>query len=293
MAGLKEIRTRISSVKTTMQVTSAMKLVSAAKLKKAQNALNGTVPFASKLEDLLSQLLLDEEVGKQFNSLNKKGEGNKVAIVLISSNRGLCGAFNTNIVKGAIEHAKTVYADYYRNGNIDFINIGLQGQKQMKTRKEVLSFSDNEILNDLNYAKLSELSQMLYNGFVEKKYDAIDFVSHHFISAGNLEVKASGFLPIAQNEDEPIQYPENHLFEPGKKELLEQLIPISLQMKAFRLVMESFTSEHAARMRAMHQATDNAENLLRDLTLSYNKARQTTITNEILEITGGAEALKG
>lgn len=290
MAGLKEIRGRIVTVKTTMQVTSAMKMVSAAKLVKAQNVLLSSRPYALKLTELLSHLLMEEETRENFPYLETKTRDTKnVLLVIVTSNRGLCGAFNSSIVKAAVEQIN----EKYKGKNVDIISIGKSGGKLLKSRKLETLSQHNDIFNDLSFESLKELSVQFTEDYLNGKYDKIEFAYTNFVSAGRLEVTFENFLPLIPKEESEDTYTNiNYIYEPGKKEILYDLIPKALQMHAYLVLLNSSTSEHAARMQAMQQATDNAKNLLRDLTLSYNKARQTAITNEILEITGGAEALK-
>lgn len=288
MAGLKEIRGRINTVKTTMQVTSAMKMVSAAKLKKAQNVLLSSRPYANKLAEILAHLLSDEETRTKFPYLTDGEKSDNILFVIITSNRGLCGAFNSSLVKASVEKIKTEWTD----SNVDVISIGKQGGKLLKSRGFTPIASYDDLFEDLNFEAPGKITSGFTKDFLEGKYDQIVFAYTNFVSAGRLEITFENFLPVepvAVDEDELYH---DYIYDPDKESILYDLIPKSLQMHAYMVLLNSFTSEHAARMQAMQQATDNAQTLLRDLTLKYNKARQATITNEILEITGGAEALK-
>ena len=288
MAGLKEIRGRISTVKTTMQVTSAMKMVSAAKLKKAQNVLLSSRPYATKLQEILAHLLSDEETRMQFPYLKNNQKTDNVLLIIITSNRGLCGAFNSNLAKTAIEKMHTVYA----GSKTDVISIGKQGGKLLKTKGIKPIATHDDLFENLSFEALQDMSEKLTADFLNETYDQIVFAYTKFVSAGRLDVTFENFLPVEPDEVNGDSLNHDYIYEPDKEKILYNLIPKALQMHAYMVLLNSFTSEHAARMQAMQQATDNAHTLLRDLTLTYNKARQATITNEILEITGGAEALK-
>lgn len=291
MAGLKEIRSRIASVKTTMQVTSAMKMVSAAKLKKSQNTLLSTRPYAQKLTELVSHLLRDEKAREMFPYLQTHDRCNNVLFIVATSNRGLCGGFNSSIVKSTIDYAHSNYGRQMLDNNVDFITLGKQGYKLLKSRGYAAIENYPEMVDNPDYNALDSLAGKLTNFYLRETYDHIIFVYTKFVSAGTLSITFEKYLPI-----EPVQQENNlhvsYLYEPDNIAILYDVIPKALQMHAYIMVLNSITSEHAARMQAMQQATDNANRLIKDLTIVYNKARQTAITTEILEITGGAEALK-
>ncbi len=292
MAGLKEIRTRIASVKTTRQVTSAMKMVSAAKLKKAQDSILQIRPYANKLHDILTSLSASlDNVQESVYTKNRKPD--KVLVVLISSNRGLCGGFNTNISKKAIDLVKTKYSQQLQLGNVDFISIGKQGNKQMKHRGMHVVDNKDEIFNSLSFENVSVIAQNIMDSFSTGKYDRIELVYNQFKNAAVQIQTTEQFLPveIKEEKDNPTNY--DFIYEPSKEVIIQELIPRSLKIQIYKALLDSNAAEHGARMTAMHQATDNATELLKDLTLQYNKARQATITGEILEIVSGAEALKG
>ncbi|MFC0876685.1 ATP synthase F1 subunit gamma [Saccharicrinis sp. FJH2] len=288
MAGLKEIRGRINTVKTTMQVTSAMKMVSAAKLKKAQNVLLSSRPYANKLEEILAHLLDDEETRTKFPYLVDEPKSDNILVIVVTSNRGLCGAFNSGLVKATLEHVRTEFP----GSSIDYISIGKQGSKLLKTRGIKPIETHDELFDDLTFESLNDLSKKITSDFLNDTYYQIIFAYTKFVSAGRLDVTFENFLPVEPEEINGDTLNHDYIYEPNKEEILYDIIPKALQMHAYMVLLNSFTSEHAARMQAMQQATDNAQTLLRDLTLTYNKARQASITNEILEITGGAEALK-
>lgn len=290
MAGLKEIRSRIASVKTTMQVTSAMKMVSAAKLKKAQNTLLASRPYARKLTELVSHLLLDEQAREMFPYLQTHDRCNKVLFVVVTSNRGLCGGFNSTVVKSTIEYAHNHYGKQMIDENVDFITLGKQGNKLLKSRGFEAIENFPEMVENPDYHTIDIIAGKLTNFFLRETYDHIVFAYTKFVSAGTLSVCFEKYLPV-----EPVKQENNlhvnYLYEPDNIAILYDIIPKALQIHAYIMVLNSVTSEQAARMQAMQQATDNANRLIKDLTIVYNKARQTAITTEILEITGGAEAL--
>ncbi len=292
MAGLKEIRTRIASVKTTRQVTSAMKMVSAAKLKKAQDSILQIRPYANKLHDILTSLSASlDNVQESVYTKNRKP--NKVLVVLISSNRGLCGGFNTNISKKAIDLVKTKYNQQLQLGNVDFISIGKQGNKQMKHRGMHVVENKDEIFNSLSFENVSVIAQNIMDSFATGKYDRIELVYNQFKNAAVQIQTTEQFLPVEIKEEKNNTSNYDFIYEPSKEVIIQELIPRSLKIQIYKALLDSNAAEHGARMTAMHQATDNATELLKDLTLQYNKARQATITGEILEIVSGAEALKG
>ena len=283
MANLKEIRNRISSVSSTMQITSAMKMVSAAKLKKAQDAITAMRPYADKLTELLQNFSsnLDVDNGSVFT---KNREIKNILIVAITSNRGLCGAFNSNIVKQVNELAKN-----YTKGNISVMAIGKKANDSLSKEFKILS-NESKIFDDLNFTNVAQIAQVLMNKFKDGSVDKIELVYNKFKNAATQIVTTEQFLPIVTSNDQ-INNNQDYIFEPSKVEIVKTLIPKSLKTQLFKAIRDSFASEHGARMTAMHKATDNATELRDQLKLTYNKARQAAITNEILEIVGGAEAL--
>jgi F-type H+-transporting ATPase subunit gamma len=293
MPSLKEIRTRISSVKTTRQVTSAMKMVSAAKLKKAQDAILRIRPYADKLHEILSFLGTSLE-NVEESPYTQQREPEKVLVVLISSNRGLCGAFNASIAKTAIEQAKSKYFSRLTTGKLQFLVIGKQGEKYLKVNKMPVAGHSNEIFDALNFELTSELAQNIMDDFVAGKYDRVELVYNQFKNAAVQVCTVEQFLPveITSEADEDTSN-LNFIYEPSQEEIIEKLIPKSLKIQFFKALLDSSAAEHGARMTAMHKATDNASDMINDLTLTFNKARQAAITNAILEVTNGAEALNG
>ncbi|WP_212899317.1 ATP synthase F1 subunit gamma [Capnocytophaga cynodegmi] len=284
MANLKEIRSRISSVSSTMQITGAMKMVSAAKLKKAQDAILAMKPYAYKLKQLLEQL--SSALGSD-NVYNERPEGVvNVLIVPITSNRGLCGAFNSNISKKALE----LEAQKYKNLNVKFYTIGKKGNDVFKKTDKVFRH-ETHIFDNLNFAGASELASELMELYTSGQFDKIVLVYNSFKNAATQIVMEETFLPIQTVTEKQESTTIDYIYEPSKEEIVKELIPKSLKMQIFKALRDSVASEHGARMTAMHKATDNANELKNQLKLTYNKARQAAITGEILEIVGGAEAL--
>lgn len=293
MAGLKEIRTRIASVKTTRQVTSAMKMVSAAKLKKAQDAIIQIRPYADKLHKILVSLSASLE-NIEDSVYTQQREPEKVLVVLISSNRGLCGGFNANISKKAIELVNTSYSKQLKTGKVSFICIGKQGMRQLKHRGMNVIGEHNALFDELTFENVSRVSSEIMKAFREGTYDRVEIVYNQFKNAAVQVQATEQFLPVEiSSEQETNGNQTNFIYEPSKEQIIKELIPRSLKIQFYKALLDSNAAEHGARMTAMHQATDNATELIRTLTLEYNKARQASITGEILEIVSGAEALKG
>ena len=282
MANLKEIRNRISSVSSTMQITSAMKMVSAAKLKKAQDAITAMRPYSNKLTEILQSLSSSMDSDNKFS---QNREVKKVLIVSITSNRGLCGGFNSNILKKSTELANSTYKD----NDVSFVAIGKKGNDFLQKSFNVDS-NYIDIFDNLNMSNISLIAESLMSKFVNEEFDKIDIIYNKFKNAATQIVVNEQFLPISQNEDTSNNNLD-YVFEPSKLEIIEELIPKSLKNQLFKAIRDSWASEHGARMTAMHKATDNATELRDELKLAYNQARQAAITNEILEIVGGAEAL--
>ena len=286
MANLKEIRNRITSISSTMQITSAMKMVSAAKLKKAQDAITAMRPYAEKLTELLQNLsaTLDGDVGGDFTA---QREIKKVLVVAITSNRGLCGAFNTNVIKEVKNRS-----DYYAGKQVDVFAIGKKGNDILS---KTLTVIDNQsaIFDDLTFDNVAQIAEVLTQKFVAGEYDRIELVYNQFKNAATQIIQTEQFLPLAPIQSGLPVSTGDYIFEPSKEEIVLTLIPKSLKTQLYKGIRDSFASEHGARMTAMHKATDNATELRDQLKLTYNKARQAAITNEILEIVGGAEALNG
>jgi len=293
MANLKEIRTRITSVKTTRQVTSAMKMVSAAKLKKAQDAILQIRPYAEKLSGLLSALssALDNTADSVFTVQRNP---DKVLIVLVSSNRGLCGGFNSYITKKAILLAKTKYKNQLNSGNLDFIVIGKQAGKILRSYQIKIQGEKNYLFDNLNFEHVSGEVKAIMADFVSGKYDRVELVYNKFVNAASQELVSEQFLPVLPAvADQNKRSNTDYIYEPSLENIVAELIPRSLAIQFYKALLDSHAAEHGARMTAMHKATDNASELIDELTLTFNKARQAAITNAILEVTNGAEALNG
>ena len=286
MANLKEIRNRIASVSSTMQITSAMKMVSAAKLKKAQDAITAMRPYAEKLTGLI-QNLSSADNGDQKNPYTQTRPSRKVLLIAITSNRGLCGAFNTNIIKNTLSQAKNEYAE----ATVEVITIGKKGGDILTKRLDVKA-QHNELLDSAAYAETSVLAQQIMDDFAEGQYDKVVLLYNQFKNAATQLVNIENYLPIVFQETAEAQTGD-YIYEPNQQEIVSELLPKSLKIQLFKALKDSLAGEHGARMTAMHKATDNATELRDQLKLTYNKARQAAITNEILEIVGGAEALKG
>jgi F-type H+-transporting ATPase subunit gamma len=293
MANLKEIRTRITSVKTTRQVTSAMKMVSAAKLKKAQDAILQIRPYAMKLSDLLSSLssTLDNADNSVFT---EQRIPEKVLIVLVSSNRGLCGGFNSYITKKAMYLSKTVYKKQMAAGHVHFLVIGKQGGKVLRSYQFPSVGDKNYLFDNLTFDHVSEVAKSIMIDFLEGKYDRVELVYNKFINAASQELVNEQFLPVLPAVvDQKKKIKQDYIFEPSLESIVEELIPRSLKIQLYKALLDSHAAEHGARMTAMHKATDNASELINELTLNFNKARQASVTNAILEVTNAAEALNG
>ena len=284
MANLKDIRARITSVGSTMQITSAMKMVSAAKLKRAQDAITQMRPYANKLRELLVNLssTLDGAEGGQFSEMR---DPKNVLFVVITSNRGLCGAFNSNIIKKAVSQSKNFES-------VSFLTIGKKASEFFAKNGYDLVSSHDQLFNELTFENTSSIAESVMNQFVNGEYDKVVLVYNQFKNAASQLVMAENFLPVETPSDESATIGD-YIFEPTKEDIVIDLIPKSLKIQLFKAILDSHASEHGARMTAMHKATDNAGELRKELKLTYNKARQAAITNEILEIVGGAEALNG
>jgi len=297
MANLKEVRVRITSVNSTRQITSAMKMVSASKLRKAQNAIIGMRPYAQKLTSIMQNLTNDLD-GSSDEGVYAADRGeHKVLIVTITSNRGLCGAFNSNIVKSAVNLIEDKYSAQYKKGNVDLMCIGKKGADGLISAGYKPIDIITNIFDQLSFENTVPIAEELMQLFSNKDYDKIILVYNQFKNAAVQLLQEEQFLPVVDTNDDKVDIKEevqaNFIFEPNKAEILEALVPKAIKVQLYKALLDSFASEHGARMTAMHQATENADEMLKNLKLTYNKARQASITNEILEIVGGAEALNG
>ena len=298
MANLKEVRTRINSVNSTMQITSAMKMVSASKLRKSQNAILALRPYASKLQEIMQNLSSSLQTSEEnvYAKIHKENvEDEKILLIPVASNKGLCGIFNGNVLRETISTLKKDFKVQYEKGNIDILCISRKVEETLRFRKYRVIGNENGLLDKLSYENVLTFSENLMNDFADEKYDRIIFIYNQFKNAGSQILVKEQFLPIvgeetvekeAKSADE-IEY----IFQPSKEDILNSLIPKSLKLQLYRILLDSLTSEHGARMVSMTKATDNAAELLKELNLSYNKARQSSITNEIIEIVSGADAL--
>lgn len=290
MANLKEVRNRITSVNSTMQITSAMKMVSAAKLKRAQDAVTQMRPFSEKLSEVLSNLTssLDSSEGVY----GPRGEVKNVLLIPVTSNRGLCGGFNAQVVKAT----NLLISGKYAKKNVKVFGIGKKVSDAMS--KAGMTITDgslpengNHVFDDLTYVNVEKIAQKVMDAYVAGQFDEIVLVYNTFKNAATQIVVQEQFLPVVAPESKETSASVDYIFEPNKEDILDVIVPKSLKTQIFKAVLDSFAGEQGARMTAMHQATDNASDLLKDLKLTYNKARQTAITTEILEIVSGAEAM--
>jgi F-type H+-transporting ATPase subunit gamma len=296
MANLKEVRVRIASVKSTRQITSAMKMVAASKLRRAQNAILGMRPYAQKLHEIMENLSSGLEGSDEGAYADDRGN-NKVLLVPVTSNRGLCGAFNANIIKETINYINNELSAQHKAGNVELYCICKKGADIFTSRGYKIATINTAIFDDLTFDNTVKISEELMEAFVSKKYDKIILIYNQFKNAAVQVLQVEQFLPVSKPEPsetkENTEIKANYIFEPSKAEILEALVPKSIKVQLYKALADSFAAEHGARMTAMHQATENADDLIKELNLSYNKARQAAITNEILEIVSGAEALKG
>lgn len=295
MANLKEIRERKASVASTMQITSAMKMVSAAKLKKAQDAIVQFKPYAEKLQEILASVG-DAMKDDEDNLYAVQRDKERILLVLISSNRGLCGAFNSNAIKATIQKALTTFDSQMMAHQVDFIAIGKLGSDFLRKKGYNVIFDGSELFDDLTFDRVAIIAEMAMKLYTDGEYDHVEIVYNAFKNAGTQILTEEQFLPL-QVEDLAGESAGgsnvDYIFEPSKAYIIQELIPRSLKLQFYKAILDSHAAEHGARMTAMHKATDNATDLLKELNLQFNKARQAAITNEILEIVGGAEALKG
>lgn len=317
MANLKEVRTRIESVNSTKQITSAMKMVAASKLRKSQNAILALRPYAEKFSEIISDvskstsLQVNETTSRgteaqcrgvakffvQSSSLNNQ-QLERVLIIPVSSNKGLCGVFNANVIRATINLIKEEYQELYDNNKVDILCIGSKVEDALKFKKYPVIGNENELLDKLTYDNTVPFTEMLIKYFEEKRYDRIVFVYNQFKNAATQILVTEQFLPIISQQDNESQsrrvaetQSSEFIFQPSREEILETMIPKSLKLQVYKMLLDSFASEQGARMISMTQATDNATELLKELNLTYNKARQSAITNELVEIVSGANAI--
>lgn len=289
MANLKEVRIRIESVNSTKQITSAMKMVAASKLRKSQNAIMALRPYAEKFTELL------EKTQTQATAFSELREGGKILIIPLSSNKGLCGVFNANVIRATINLIKEEYQTFLDNDKLDILCVGSKVEESLKFKKYPVKGNENVLLDELSYEKASAFAERLMKDFEEKRYDKIIFVYNQFKNAATQVLVTEQLLPIShtQQTSDVKQQETDFIFQPNKEDIYKEMLPKSLKMQVYKILLDSYASEQGARMVSMTQATDNATELLKELNLSYNKARQSAITNELVEIVSGAEALKG
>lgn len=300
MANLKEIRVRIASVTTTRQITSAMKMVSAAKLKRAQDAVLQLRPYVSRLSGILGNLYQYNDGVEDKLFFQQRGN-DRILIVLVTSNRGLCGAFNNNAIKLAISLAQNEYSHALQTKKLQFICVGKKGADYLRSKHYPILAEYPEIVEKPNYTEAAAVAESIIAQYMGGNFDKVVLVYNQFKNAAVQALVSEQFLPLSlpkprKKEVRPstvVTYTNDYILEPSKEAIIAEIVPVYLKSLFYRAILDSVASEHGARMTAMHKATDNATELLRQLTLNYNKARQASITGEILEIVGGAEALKG
>ena len=292
-ANLKEVRLRIASVKSTTQITKAMKMVSAAKLRRATDRIVQIRPYANQLNAMLQNIAAN--VGDDMNSsFAVQRPLNKVLIVIITSDKGLCGGFNANSIKLVKALLKEKYADLAAKQKVDILTIGKKGYDAFKSSKIRINNDFGHLFTGLSFENTAKAAEYILYAFEQKEYDAVEVVYNQFKNAAVQRLTEETFLPVkaAADEGKVNTYTVDYIYEPDQEHIVKELIPKSLKIQFYKAVIDSFVAEHGARMTAMHKATDNAANLVRDLTLQYNKARQAAITNQIIEVSSGAEALK-
>jgi ATP synthase, F1 gamma subunit len=292
MANFKAIRIRIASVKSTKQITAAMKMVSAAKLRRAQDKIVRLRPYANKLHEILvglSQSLIDSEIENVYGRIS---DPEKVLIVVVTSNRGLCGAFNSNVIKETRRVVSEKYLEQFNKGNVTFLTIGKKGFDYFRKQNLKMLPERNAIFNYLTFENVNLIAEEIMAAFVKGDYDEVDIVYNQFKNAAVQNLKVEQFLPVeAVVTDTGKIAPADYIYEPTKEEIVKELIPKSLKIQFYKAILNSFVAEHGARMTSMHKATDNATQMIKDLALQYNKARQAAITNQILEVVSGSNAM--
>ncbi|MBQ5688996.1 MAG: ATP synthase F1 subunit gamma [Bacteroidales bacterium] len=296
MANLKEVRTRIESVNSTKQITSAMKMVAASKLRKAQNSIMALRPYADKFSEILERIMSSCQ---QPTANSQQPMANRILIIPLSSNKGLCGTFNANVIRETMNLIKDKYQDLFDNGKVDILCVGSKVEEALRFKKYPVVGNENILLDDITYDNAAAFAERLMKDFDDKKYDKIVFVYNQFKNAATQVLVTEQFLPVisqqptangqqpATNSQEPTEY----IFMPNKEDIFKEMLPKSLKLQVYKILLDSYASEQGARMISMTQATDNATELLKELNISYNKARQSAITNELVEIISGANAL--
>lgn len=291
MASLKEIRKRISSVKSTRQITSAMKMVAAARLRKAQDRIVKLRPYATKMQELLLDVSMRMEQTEGDEQYGRNGRTEKVLLIVVTSNKGLCGSFNMNVIKETRRVIEENYSQHYKDGSLWLMTIGKTGYDYFRKRDYNIYQNHAGIFDDLTFEKSSAIATDVMENFLEGEFDRVEFVYNKFRNAAVQDLSYETFLPVETGDTDDEAVNTDYIFEPSKEEIIEELIPKTLKIQFFRTLLDSYVAEHGARMTAMHMATDNATELIRDLNLEYNKERQASITNQILEVVSGADAL--
>jgi F-type H+-transporting ATPase subunit gamma len=296
LASLKEVRIRIESINSTQQITSAMKLVAASKLRRTQNAVQALAPYAAKLREILGNLSSSLDNAEEVVYATTRPVQN-VLLLVVTSNRGLCGPFNANVIKAARAHIDEHYREINQHGHLDVFTIGKKATDFFRKNKFNVVNANNDIFDKLTFANTTAIAEELMAAFASKKYDRIEIIYNHFKNAGQQVLTIEQFLPIIPVAPAPGvkagKYNAIYIFEPEESVLMKELLPKMLKVQLYKTILDSYAAEHGARMTAMAQATENATDLLKQLRLSYNKARQAAITKELLEIVSGAEALRG
>ena len=290
MANLKEVRTRIASVSSTQQITSAMKMVSAAKFRRAQNAVIGMRPYAAQLNDIIADIDTGDGVATPYHAVRP---AQNVVLVVVTSNKGLCGAFNNNVLKLANQRIAHWRAE---GAALRLVCIGKKASEQLSRQKDLKVASYDELLDSPSFDAIATLADTLMADFVDKSIDRVEVVYNQFRNSIAQDLVCEQWLPVGAGgtkERGGHEANNDYIYEPSKEEILREMIPLTLRSTFYRMILDSLAAEHGARMTAMQKATDNAIELLKELRLSYNKARQASITNEIIEIVSGSEALKG
>jgi len=296
MSGLKEVRIRIESVKSTEQITNAMKMVAASKLRRAQNSILKLRPYAAKLREMMQNLSASVEDSEESPFAEVRQPG-RILLIVINSNRGLCGAFNSNIIKATLERIHTTYGEQDEKESVDLVTIGKKATDFFTKRKYRVVESWDEVYDSLTFNDVAPLAEKLMGFFTGKKYDRIELIYNQFKNAAVQRLMVEQYLPVepeeSQQKESTTKAEPDFIFEPDIETILLELIPKTLRIQLFKAILDSYAAEMGARMTAMSQATENAKEILKQLRISYNKARQNQITREIIEIVSGAEALKG
>jgi F-type H+-transporting ATPase subunit gamma len=290
MASLKEVRNRIVSVNSTQQITKAMKMVSAAKLRRAQDAIHQMRPYAKKLAEMIATVSAQTEAGAE-NPFTEVREIKNALIIVVTSDRGLCGAFNANVGKATMALVQEKYAGLHAAGNVEILALGKKGGEYLSRRGYKVNDANADIFSRLNFTNVREIGEFILNAFTEKKYDVVEVLFNYSKNVATQIIQTEQLLPLVASETGEKASSVDYIFEPSEEEIISELIPKSIKLSIFRALLESNSSEHGARMTAMDKATENAGELIKALKLEYNRSRQAAITKEILEIVGGAEAL--